>query len=118
MKVILLSLFAVLGFSPCVYACDGVLEGYASYQPIVALSPRYPASARKAGVEGYVVLEFAITNFGSVENPVVVQAQPEQVFDSVALQAVSKFKFRPTIENGKAVRVEKVRYCMDFALAK
>jgi protein TonB len=88
------------------------------YLPIVKVAPLYPESAAERGIEGYVLLEFTVTEAGATENPVVLESKPEGVFDDAAKRAVLKFKYKPRVENGRPVRVEHVRHVITFKLDK
>jgi protein TonB len=75
------------------------------FMVISRIPPQYPYRAQRRGIEGWVKLSLLITEQGSVQDLVVVEAEPEGVFDNAAIRAVSKWKFKPRIENGKAVTV-------------
>ncbi|WP_428820102.1 TonB family protein [Microbulbifer sp. MCCC 1A16149] len=91
--------------------------------PIYKPAPRYPRRALARGIEGYVVVEFTISPSGSVKNPRVVggytaAGEPTEVFNSAALNAVERFKYRPTIVEGQAVERHNVRNRITFRLAE
>jgi periplasmic protein TonB len=65
---------------------------------------RYPELARKAGVEGRVIVQFVVDERGSVQNPVVVRGIGAGC-DEEALKAVSDARFAPGRQRGEAVRV-------------
>lgn len=88
------------------------------YLPIVKVSPIYPARAQSQGIEGYVLLEFTVTETGSVVEPIVIEAKPEGVFNEAAKKAVLKFKYKPRVENGKPTRVPGVKQIITFKLEK
>ena len=79
------------------------------YIPIFKPEPDYPTDALKLGIEGYVIVQFDVTEEGKVENPVVLESKPDDIFDSSAIRAASKFKFKPKIVNDQAVRVSGVK---------
>ena len=64
----------------------------------------YPPRAKAKGIKGYVVLSLLIGVTGEIEQIKVVESYPEGVFDDVALQGVSQWKFSPATYQGKAVR--------------
>ena len=88
------------------------------YLPIVKVAPLYPESAQERGIEGYVLLEFTVTETGATADPVVIESQPKGVFDSAAIKAVLKFKYKPRVENGRPVSVAGVRHVITFKLDK
>ncbi len=65
--------------------------------------PEYPARAANRHIEGWVKIEFTVQTDGSVDNPVVISAEPEEIFDEAALTAISKWRFKEKIVNGVAV---------------
>ena len=97
-----------------------VLEGAGfsdgEYLPITKVQPIYPRRALTRGVEGFVLLEFVVTETGSVRDPVVLDAQPPGVFNRAAIQAVLKFKYKPKIVDGEPVAVSGVQNKITFEL--
>jgi len=71
--------------------------------PLVRIQPRYPSQAARRNLSGYVIVEFTIRPDGTVTNPKVVDAEPKRVFDTAALQAIKRWKFKPKLVDGKAV---------------
>lgn len=78
--------------------------------------PEYPTIALQRGIEGYVIVQFDVTEEGTVENPVVLEAQPPSVFDRSAKRAALKFKYKPKILNGQPVRVNGVKNKITYEL--
>jgi protein TonB len=68
---------------------------------VIAADPVYPASALRNRVEGWVELEFTITETGAVRDIEVVDAQPRGVFESAAAEAVGQWRYRPSLANGQ-----------------
>ena len=68
---------------------------------IVRVLPRYPSRALSRGIEGWVLLEFAIDELGLAVNPVVIESEPPGIFDRAATSAVKRWKYRPMIEDGR-----------------
>lgn len=66
---------------------------------------KYPEMARKAGIEGRVIVQFIVTENGNVEDPRVIRGIGGGC-DEEALRAVEKAKFKPGKQRGKAVRVQ------------
>jgi len=92
--------------------------GDGEYLPIVKVAPQYPRRAAQKGIEGYVVVEFTVTTLGTVKDAKVIEADPPNIFDRAAISAANKFKYKPKIENGKAVEVPGVRNIIRFELDK
>jgi len=61
--------------------------------PIQMRQPIYPQNALARGVEGQVVVEFGVAIDGSVQDLHVVSAQPADVFDQAAIQAMRGWRF-------------------------
>lgn len=66
---------------------------------LVQVRPVYPRSALARGIEGFVLVEFCITESGVVRDPFVVLADPPTIFNRSALDAATRAKFKPRIEN-------------------
>ncbi|MFB3132716.1 MAG: energy transducer TonB, partial [Rhodothermales bacterium] len=66
---------------------------------------RYPEIARKAGVEGRVILQFIVNENGDVTEPTVVRGIGAGC-DEEALRVVREAKFKPGKQRGKAVKVK------------
>ncbi|MDF1762486.1 MAG: energy transducer TonB [Oleibacter sp.] len=92
--------------------------GDGEMMPIVKVAPTYPRRAAQRGIEGYVVVQFTVTAQGTVTDAVVIEAAPKGVFDSAAVDAVKKFKYKPRTVDGTAVDVPNVRNIIRFELDK
>ena len=84
--------------------------------PLERIPPKYPARAANRHIEGWVKIEFTITTSGTVENAVVIEAQPAETFDEAALKAINQWKFKEKIVNGIAVEQRAVQ-TLQFKLA-
>jgi protein TonB len=73
------------------------------FQPLHVTDPVYPPQALRNGVEGWVEVEFTITEQGLVRDVEVLGAEPRGVFESAAITAVGKWRFEPRIANGRPV---------------
>lgn len=62
-------------------------------EPKIKFYPQYPIKAAADKVEGYVTLSYKVAKDGSVQNVKVTESSPPQVFDSAAVEAVSKWEF-------------------------
>ena len=72
--------------------------------PLVRVPPQYPQRAASRGIEGWVQLEFTITESGGVEDIVVVAAEPSGYFERAAERALSRWKYKPKIVDGRPAR--------------
>ncbi len=71
--------------------------------PLVQVPPNYPPREISRGTEGWVLIEFNITLFGAVVDPIVIDSDPARVFDSAALRAIQRWKYKPKIVDNKPV---------------
>lgn len=94
----------------------GLSASDGEYLPIVKVAPVYPRRAQSRGLEGWVLLSFTVTETGSVINPVVIDAEPQGVFDRAAMKAVERFKYKPRVVNGKPQVVSGVEHLITFKL--
>lgn len=72
--------------------------------PVRMEQPVYPSGALEQGVEGRVVLEFAVNTDGSVRDPQVVDAQPAGIFDRSATRALLGWRFAPPADTQRRYR--------------
>lgn len=85
--------------------------------PLERIPPKYPARAANRHIEGWVKIEFTITTSGTVENAVVVEAEPEEIFDEAALKAINQWIFKEKIVDGVAVEQRAVQ-TLQFKLTR
>lgn len=88
--------------------CDGrapIEVGKAIKAPMKThdVKPAYPAQAVEAGIGGTVVMRLTIGCAGEVASAEVVRGVPE--LNDVALDAVRRWRYRPTLMNGTPVPV-------------
>jgi protein TonB len=83
--------------------------------PVVVIRPMYPRDAAIAGLEGWVKVEFTITEIGTVKDPRVIDAEPARVFNREAVRAILKWKFKPRVVDGIAVE-RRATQIIDFSL--
>ena len=83
--------------------------------PIVRIRPMYPREAAIAGIEGWVKVEFTITEVGTVKDPRVIEASPARMFNREAIRAILKWKFKPRVVDGVAVE-RRATQTIDFTL--
>lgn len=96
---------------------SGEISGDSELIPLVAIQPQYPRNAARDGIEGWVDVEITISGDGSVKSARAVNAKPRGVFESAAVQAAYKSRFRPKIVDGKGVEAKGVRR-YNFTLGK
>lgn len=62
---------------------------------VSAVQPKYPSSARSAGIEGVVGVKMLVNASGKVENAYVVRSSGNAALDEAAVAAVYKWRFSP-----------------------
>ncbi|MDX2186487.1 MAG: energy transducer TonB [Opitutaceae bacterium] len=73
--------------------------------PLKTPPPRYPDAMKREGVSGIVAVSIVIDEGGNVIKATVAKStNPE--FDSPAVEAVEKWKFKPAKKDGNAVKVK------------
>jgi TonB family protein len=78
-------------------------NGISSPQCIYCPSPEYSEEARKAKLDGTVAMDIIVLADGTVKDPVIVN-RPGHGFEAKAIEAVSRWKFKPaTDKEGKPV---------------
>lgn len=85
--------------------------------PLVRIPPRYPMRAANRHIEGWVKIEFTITEQGTVKDAVVTDAQPAKTFNRAALRAIKRWKFKAKIIDGEAFEQRAIQV-LQFKLSK
>jgi len=93
------------------------LQAESGFIPLSRQPPQYPYKAARRGIEGWVRVAFEVTETGNVDHVEVIASDPPGVFDNAAIRAVSRWRFKPRIVNGKAVS-GKASQVVEFRLNK
>ena len=88
--------------------------GETELTPLIQITPDYPDSAQGRGLEGYVVVEFKLSPFGTVEEPRVVEAKPSRIFDQAALTAIRRWRYA---EDRDAAQPRVVKERLEFRIS-
>lgn len=103
------------------------------YLPIVKVQPIYPRRALSRGMAGWVIVEFTVNAQGMVENAFIVancgmvqnvrseaecEDHPSNIFDSSALKAAAKFKYKPKVIDGVPTATSGVQNKITFELTE
>ncbi len=102
---------ALLGQTGDVVMTDDLVD--VPPKPVSTGSFKYPPSAKKQGVEGYVVLSILVNDDGSVSQLQVLESHPNGIFDNAAIQGVRLWHFEPAKYKGDTVKVwakQKIRF--------
>jgi TonB family protein len=81
-----------------------------------SVQPAYPNKARLSKTEGWVDLEFTVTETGKVKDVVVRSTSTAGVFDDAAVKAVSQWRYSPVLRDEKpaAVRTQiRIRFTLE-----
>ena len=107
----------------------GISDG--DYLPTVKVQADYPKRALSRQMTGWVIIEFTVTEQGTVSNPFVVENcglipnprqptecvdSPNSIFDSAATKAALKYEYTPRVLNGNPVAIAGVRNKITFEL--
>ncbi|MDC2889358.1 energy transducer TonB [Psychrosphaera algicola] len=96
--------------------CDANKEQNPSVTPIIRVEPKYPVKAARAGLGGYVVMDFDVTKNGKTSNIRVTESYPSDLFVSAAKASLSKWLYKPAVEDGKTVASKCLNVRLDFRL--
>lgn len=66
--------------------------------------PVYPEQARSQGIQGSVVVELHIDQFGRVRDIRILASDPPGVFDAAVQEAYGQAQYRPALLDGRPVR--------------
>ena len=81
----------------------GNVVGANSLERIEYVSPKFPPFTLDHGITGWVELEFTVRIDGSTGDVVVTNSSPRRTFDAAAVNAVSQWRYKPVVRDGKAV---------------
>lgn len=96
--------------------CTNNIGQNSGVTPIVRIEPKYPIKAARAGVGGYVIMDFDVTATGKTANIRVIESHPADLFNSAAKASLSKWRYKPAVENGQAVSANCLNVRLDFRL--
>ena len=73
--------------------------------PLRQIRPKYPEIAKKAGIEGTVVLQVFVDKKGRVKDTVILKGIPNTGLDEAAIKAIKAVRFKPAKQDGVALGV-------------
>lgn len=96
----------------------GISATDGDYLPLVAIAPQYPTRAAQRGIQGWCLVSFTVDGMGNVveDSIVVVDAEPQSIFDRSSINAAARFKFQPRVVDGQGVDVPGVQYLFRYQL--
>jgi periplasmic protein TonB len=69
------------------------------------LDVQYPSRALQSNIEGWVELAYTVGADGGVSNIKILNSTPARTFESSASKAVSRLRYQPVIQGGRAISV-------------
>ena len=84
--------------------------------PIFMVQPIYPFVAVVKEIEGYVLIQFSVSENGSVSDVVILDSEPRYTFDDAALSAIRKFRFTPREVGGDPITAEQIQMRFAFTM--
>lgn len=84
--------------------------------PLFRVNPTYPPRAAMNGIEGWVRVQYDIAASGAVTNVVAVESEPGTVFDQAAIDAVARWRYNPSVVEGRAVERIGMQTLLRFTL--
>jgi TonB family protein len=83
---------------------------------VQSVKPIYPTKANLRKIQGWVELDFTVTESGAVKDIAVHAASAPGVFEDAAVNALSQWRYKPVQRDGKSVP-QRARIRIRFALA-
>lgn len=105
---------------------EGVFEGHlhgfnkadGDAHILMMIEPKYPLKAFRQQISGYVIAEFDVEVDGTTSNIKIEKAIPSDIFNEEAIRAIQKWKYRPKVEDGIAMKQAGLRVRLDFHARK
>ena len=84
--------------------------------PVKSSTPKYPQKAELKKIQGWVELDFTVTESGAVKDVAVHATDAPGVFEDAAISALSQWRYRPVLRDSKPVP-QRARVRIRFTLA-
>lgn len=85
-------------------------------KPTERSAPRYPAQELRRNQQGWVVLNYVVTDDGRVIEPVVEESSGSRAFEEAAMYTVKTWRYEPARLNGEPVQQCKTKVRIAFAI--
>lgn len=85
-------------------------------KPVVRTAPKYPTMELRRGHQGWVELNFVVTEEGEVIDPVVEASSGSSAFERAAIATVKHWRYEPALKNGEPVQQCKTAVRISFAI--
>ena len=103
-------------FSECGFNGTHKEPNYRPHSALLKDPPRYPREALRRGTEGFVLVEFTVTEEGSVADAMVIESAlsahsdgMREDFERAALGSVNQYRFVPATKAGHPISTVGVR---------
>jgi TonB family protein len=83
--------------------------------PVLKSAPRYPKKAYQNNIEGWVVVEFDVSELGRVKNVKVIETS-NPIFNESAMESAENYLYLPALERGVPVEKKGVKNKITFRL--
>lgn len=85
-------------------------------KPIERSPPRYPMHELRRNQQGWVVLNYVVTDDGRVIEPVIEESSGSPAFERAAIQTVEDWRYEPARLDGEPVQQCKTKVRIAFAI--
>jgi len=85
-------------------------------KPVVRTAPKYPSSEFRNGRQGWVELNYVVTEEGKVIEPVVEASSGSYAFERAAVNTVKRWRYEPALLNGEPIQQCKTAVRISFAI--
>ncbi|WP_016955871.1 energy transducer TonB [Catenovulum agarivorans] len=72
---------------------------------IIRIEPKYPRSALRKAVSGWVLISYSINQRGGTEDIQVLDSSPKGYFENSATAAMARWKYKPHIQAQEPVKL-------------
>lgn len=82
----------------------------------VKVTPKYPVSMAKLGIEGWTKASYIVEADGTVSNIIITDSSGQKSFEKESIKAIKTWKFTPALENGKPIQQCHNDVQMDYSM--
>ena len=105
-----------LALAPQVAVADESASHRIYAKPVVRTAPKYPPSELRNRQQGWVELNYVVTESGEVVEPVVEASSGSRAFERAALNTVTRWSYEPAMLNGEPIQQCKTAVRISFAI--
>ncbi len=82
---------------------------------LIRVSPTYPLDAERRELAGHVIVQFDVMANGYVANVTVIESS-NRIFESAAIKAAERFKYKPQVVDGVPQMSPGIQYLFRFEM--